>query len=268
MKARYVPRVILVGRVTALTEVLLSGRLMGTLLRVVFWIAVSVTLWHALYAHAPTAAGMTVDQTVTYVVVAAMVTQLRAGALTADTLADHISAGTVLYWFLRPMKPRAYYFARALGDTLYALTWVTVGYIVCLSFGVLAGPTTTTVGLIALLSLVLGQVIAHELRLLVDLVCFWTVVNRQVIKLTEFVQTFLSGGFAPLWFFPEWFQKASAIAPFGYVVNIPMSIYTGRTHGAGIGQSLVAQLVWAAALAALNRWIWSRAVCRVGVQGG
>ncbi|MFD4657093.1 ABC transporter permease [Kitasatospora sp. NPDC058444] len=268
MRTAGLTRFLLVGRITPMTEVLLPGRLAGTVLRVGLWIAVSTTLWNALYGRTPTAAGVTAGQTVTYVVVAAMVTQLRAGALTADTLVDHVHAGTVLYWFLRPMPPRRYYAARAFGDAAYALGWVACGYAVCLPLGVLMPPVSRAAACWATASLLLGQVIAHQIRSAVDLVCFWTVLNRQVTKLTEFVQTFLAGGFAPLWFFPDWFQAVSAKLPFQYVVSIPMSLYTGRLPTSAAPAALSVQLAWIAGMSALTHWMWSRAASRVTVQGG
>lgn len=117
-------------------------------------------------------------------------------------------------------------------------------------------------------SILLGQVVVYLVGLLLDLLCFWTLVNDQIIRVVLFVQALLSGGFAPLWFFPDWFQSASRLLPFASVVNLPMGIYSGRTHGWEVAVALGEQLAWCAGLGVLARVVWSRAVLRVDALGG
>lgn len=258
----------LVARLTPMTETLLPGRLMGTVVRLAIWVFLASALWRALYARTPTAAGVTYEQAVTYAVLAAMVTHLRVGTTTSDTVADHVYAGTILYWFVRPMSPRRYHLARSCGEIAYAMLWLAAGYTVCLSLGVVAPPVSAQAAVTSAVSLLLGQVIAHQLRLVVDLLCFWTVMNRQLVKLMEFVQTLLAGGFAPLWFFPDWFRTMSSVLPFQGIISVPMSIYTGRVPMPGVPGQVAVQVAWVAALAVLTRWMWARAARRVLVQGG
>ncbi|MEV0389005.1 ABC-2 family transporter protein [Nonomuraea sp. NPDC050643] len=258
------------ARVTAVTEMQSAGRVAGTALRSIIGIFLVAVLWGALYMHTPNAAGVSRGQAMTYAVVAAMLTYLRAGDRMAvnDALVQHVYGGTLIYWFLRPMPPRRYYFVRACGDLGYGMAWAATGFSACLALGVIEPPVSFAAGGAFAISLFLGQVITYQLMLLVDLVCFWTVVNQQVVMLLMFAQTLLSGGFAPLWFFPDWFQALSSALPFQGIISIPISLYTGRIPVGHAARELAVQAAWCSGLGLATRLIWRKAAKRVQVHGG
>ena len=258
-----------VGRVTPLGEVLAGGRVATKAVRIAVAVFLSVVLWRALYAKTTSEAGLDRDQAVTYAVLATVLvgTRFTAAWINGDTVLQRMQEGTILFWFLRPMSARRYYFVRGLGELGYAQLWLIATVVVCLPLGVMRAPDPGSLPAFVV-SLVLGHAIFYELNLVLDLLCFWTVVNQSAVQIMFFVQTLLSGGFAPLWFFPEWFRTLSLLLPFQGTLNVPVSIYVGRLPASQIAASLAVQLGWVVGLWLFNRWLWERASRRVTVQGG
>jgi ABC-2 type transport system permease protein len=260
---------LLVGRVTPLGEVLAGGRVATKALQIAVAVFLSVVLWRALYVGTSSQAGLDREQAVTYAVLGTVLVSTRFSAswLNGDTVLQRMQQGTILFWFLRPMSARRYYFVRGLGELGYAQVWLAVTVLVCLPLGVIQEPDPAMLP-VFVVSLLLGNAIFYELNLVLDLLCFWTVMNQSAVQIMFFVQTLLSGGFAPLWFFPDWFRTVSLLLPFQGTLNVPVSIYVGRLPASQIAGSLALQIGWVVGLWLFNRWLWERASRRVTVQGG
>jgi len=260
---------LLVARVTPLGEVLAGGRVATRAMQIAVAVFLAVVLWRALYAGTSSEAGLNREQAVTYAVLATVLvaTRFTTSWLNGDTVLQRMQTGTILFWFLRPMSARRYYFVRGLGELGYAQLWLAATLLVCLPLGVVQPPDIGSLPAFVV-SLVLGTAIFYELNLVLDLLCFWTVVNQSAVQIMFFVQTLLSGGFAPLWFFPEWFRTLSLLLPFQGTLNVPVSIYVGRLPASQIAGSLALQLGWVVGLWLFNRRLWERASRRVTVQGG
>lgn len=265
-----VRRAWVIGSVTAITLGASRGRIGSTAFEIALPLYLTVLLWRGLYARQQEVAGVTHDQAVTYAVIAALLTYLRVGnrAWVRDAVVQHVRLGTVVYWFLWPMRPATYHALRGAGDLAYALLWMIPAYLICLLAGAIVAPVDGVAALTAGLSFLLGQVIVYLVGLLLDLVCFWTLVNEQILQMVAIVQALLSGGFAPLWFFPEWFQLLSLALPFYCIVNVPMSIYVGHATGVRTLLLLGQQGVWCLVLGAVALVLWRRAAARLEVQGG
>jgi ABC-2 type transport system permease protein len=104
--------------------------------------------------------------------------------------------------------------------------------------------------------------------LLIDQLCFWTLRNGAAMLILIFAQNLLSGVYAPLWFFPDWFITMSRFLPFQATLSVPLSIYVGRVPLSDAGAQLALQAVWVASLALFTRFLWRRAARRVVAQGG
>ncbi|WP_065485805.1 ABC-2 family transporter protein [Streptomyces sp. PTY087I2] len=264
------PRAWRVGRITPLAELLSSPRLTATAVRLAIQIVLVVALWRGLYDSTGTSAGLNESQAVSYAVLAVLATRIRGLDRQAarDTVMQHINQGTIVYWFLRPLPPARYYAWRATGDQLYGYVWFVAGYLICWPAGVLTAPPSTAAGALTATSLVLGQIVLHYVTLLIDLVCFWTLRNHAAQTFFLFMQNLLSGVYAPLWYFPEWFRVASNFLPFQSTLNTPLSIHIGRIPATETAPHLAAQFLWIVLLALLTRWLWGRAAARVVAQGG
>ncbi len=258
------------ARVTPLGELHTPPRMTAVLLRLTVQVVLVASLWTGLYAHTGTTAGLTRDQAVTYAVLAVLASRLReldqyAGR---DSVIQHMHYGTIVYWYLRPLPPQRYYALRALGEQLYGFAWAVGGYAVALAAGVIEPPRSAAVAGVFALSLLLGQWVLYYITLVTDQWCFWALRNNAAVMILVFAQNLLSGVYAPLWFFPDWFVTLSAFMPFQATLSVPLSLYIGRIPLSDAAGQLAIQASWVVILALLTRFLWHRAARRVISQGG
>ncbi|GAV39608.1 ABC transporter permease [Streptomyces acidiscabies] len=258
------------ARVTPLGELYTPPRMTGALLRLTVQIVLVASLWHGLYTRTGTTAGLDRGQAVTYAVLAVLSSRIReldqySGR---DTVQQHVHFGTIVYWWMRPMPPRRYYALRALGEQLYGFAWALFGYAVCLAAGVVDPPKSAAVAGVFALSLLLGQWVLYYIMLVIDQWCFWALRNGAALMILVFAQNLLSGVYAPLWFFPDWFVTLSSYLPFQATLSVPLSLYIGRIPLSDAGFQLAVQAGWVVVLALFTRFLWSRAARRVVAQGG
>ena len=258
------------ARVTPLGELHAPPRMTAVLIRLVVQVVLVASLWSGLYAHSGPTAGLSREQAVTYAVLAVLASRLReldqyAGR---DSVLQHMHFGTIVYWYLRPLPPARYHALRALGEQVYGAAWALSGYAVCLAVGVVEPPGSAAVAGVFVLSLLLGQLILYFIMLLIDQWCFWMLRNTSAVLILIFAQNLLSGVYAPLWFFPDWFRAMSAFLPFQATLSVPLSLYIGRIRPADAGEQLAIQAAWVVALFLFTRFLWRRAAHRVVSQGG
>ncbi|WP_131737062.1 ABC transporter permease [Actinomadura roseirufa] len=256
--------------VPALSELTRRSGVVTALLMAVLQVGLVCTLWRAVYATTEVSAGLDVRQAVTYVVLALLVQRIRWGSRlhSRESLWALVRDGRIIYWFLRPLGPRRHYLLKSLGEILYWGTWSLAGYGIALAAGLISPPPDARVAALAAVSLLLGQVIAHQLMLGIDLLCFWTTANTNALRVYSFSSDLLSGAFVPLWFFPGWFLTLNQWLPFQGTINVPVSIYVGRIPAAEALVQLGIQTLWCCLLYAMTSFLWRHAIRRVDVQGG
>jgi len=258
------------ARITPLTELTQAARLVPPVAMVVTQLALTYWLWHALYAGVRVSAGLDVTQATTFAMLGVLYQQFSVVDRwsNGDSMVQLMTEGTIAFWFLRPVSARRYHLIRAVGDIAYGGGLALVAYLVCLCIGAIAPPPSAPAAGAALVTLVFGLAITYYLHLILDLVCFWSTVNDAAITAVQFATGLLSGAFAPLWFFPGWFQHLSDFLPFSTTLNVPLSLYVGRLPASALGQQLAVQAAWTAGLTLFTGWLWRRAAARVTVLGG
>jgi ABC-2 type transport system permease protein len=257
-------------RITLITEFSQPARYVSQLTMVITQLALTWWLWRALYAGVTVSAGLNVTQATSYALLGVLYLQFKFVDRwsNGDAMTQLMFDGTIAYWFTRPVAPSRWYLIRACGDLGYGGAWALVAYLACRAAGAIAGPPSWPAGGAALLTLALGLVITYYLQVIVDLMCFWSVVNDSAVTAVQFASSLLSGAFAPLWFFPGWFQRADEFLPFQSTLNTPLSFYVGRLPASDLGVQVAIQAAWCAGLALFTRWLWRRAAARVTVLGG
>jgi ABC-2 type transport system permease protein len=78
----------------------------------------------------------------------------------------------------------------------------------------------------------------------------------------------LSGMIVPIPFFPEWAQSIIRILPFSGLVDTPYRLYMGHLPASDLPFLFGHQLIWTGIFVLLGRWMLSRALRRMTVQGG
>lgn len=259
-----------VALVTARVELSSGPRLWAYAGRLAVQVVLVAFLWRGLYSTRISVAGITPTQAVTYAVLAALLVRTRTFDRTAsrDTVMQHLRYGTIVYWFLRPIRARHFYLLRAAGDALYGFAWAGTGYVVCLCLGAVEAPPSPPVAGLFVVSLLIGQAIVAHIFGIIDVLCFWTIRNTAVVTIARFVVDLLSGAFAAIWFFPGWFVRLAAFLPFEYTLHIPLAIAVGQLSAGRALWFVGLQVLWAVALATVMRYLWRLAADNVIAEGG
>ena len=258
------------ARITAVTDLGQPATIVTPLLMVGTQLLLTYWLWQALYAHVHASAGLTARQATTYALLGVLYIRFRQQNRwpNGDAMQQLMLDGTIAYWFVRPVSPRRYYLIRTVGDLAYGGLWGALGYAVCLAAGAISPPASPAAALAALATMALGLVVLYYVQLCVDLSCFWSAVNDQTVTAAQFVVNLLAGAFAPVWYFPAWFQRADAFLPFQATLNVPLSLYVGRLPPGSVYRQAALQASWAVVLGVFTWWLWRRASRRVTVLGG
>ena len=257
-------------RITLLVELTQPVRYIPQLTMLVFQVTLTWWLWKALYAGVTVSAGLNASQAASYALLGVLYLQFTSvdRFSNGDNMTQLMFNGTIAYWFTRPLSPRRWYLIRMSGDLGYGGAWALAGYAACRAAGLIAAPASWAAGGAALLTLLLGIVITYYIKLILDLMCFWSTVNDAATASVQFASSLLSGAFAPLWFFPGWFQRVDGFLPFSSTLNTPLSLYVGRLPVSALGWQLALQAGWCAALAVFTWWLWRLAAARVTIMGG
>ena len=80
--------------------------------------------------------------------------------------------------------------------------------------------------------------------------------------------TIFTGMIVPIPFFPDWAQTIINVLPFRGIVDSPYRIYLGHIPTSDVLLHLGHQLVWVAVLVLIGRWVLSRGLRRLVMQGG
>ncbi|MFJ9151991.1 ABC transporter permease [Streptomyces sp. NPDC102270] len=246
------------------------ARVVNAAIRLAMQLFVVSCFWRGFYQASGGTQSMAATQTVSYAVLAVLVTQTGGidRMFSRDSMVQHLQRGTILYWLVRPIPPRRYYALRAIGDRAYGLAWGTIGYIACRYTGVIAAPVSASTAVIAFGSFALGCVTLYYLNQILDLICFWTMMNTNALNIYQFVMSLMSGAIAPLWLFPKWFREVNELLPFQNVLNTPLSVYVGRTSASAAVPLIGVQLLWIVILMTLTRLMWRRAESSTAIEGG
>ncbi len=94
----------------------------------------------------------------------------------------------------------------------------------------------------------------------VSQMCFWIQEAYSLRWAVTVTSRFLAGFFAPLYFFPEWFQKLSPFLPFQYLAYFPIQLLLGKVSVVQGLMGLSILWFWILVWGGLNRWQWHQGI--------
>jgi ABC-2 type transport system permease protein len=227
-------------------------------------------LWNTLYRHRPDLFTVSLDQMLTYAMLAMILDIfLRSSSLPRWYITHQVRTGDIQMDLLRPLDFPFHLLARSTGMSLYTmlipgLPSVFLGVL----FLGLKGPASPQAALLFLPSLVLAFLVSFGLEFLMGMIAVYAIEVRRISWVYFSVARFFSGQMFPLWIFPPLLAQIAMLLPFQALVNIPLSIYIGRLEGAQAVQAMGLQAAWAISLMLIGRLLWSRAYRKLTVQGG
>lgn len=226
-------------------------------------------VWTHLYGASrdPAPGGIDLPAMLTYMAVA----QLSALVIRADSteqIRERLREGTIAVELMRPVFFPGRLLADALGVALFRGLLLVPASVFALWLIDIAPPPSPKHVVLFLVSIGLGFLVAFLINFLANLTAFWTLETFGLQFAIQFAALVLSGVLVPIWFLPRELAQVAHLSPFAAMFSTPLSIYIGRLEDAALGQALLFQVGWAAALLGLAAGAWRLAERHVVVQGG
>jgi ABC-2 type transport system permease protein len=222
----------------------------------------------ALYRERTHVGGYSESDTLTYV-------WLNQGMLSMlavwgwNDLALRIRSGDIAVDLARPLDPLRAGLADDFGRAFYQAVFRGIPPLVlgAIVFDLVA-PANVLIWLAFLVSIVLAVALSFAFRFLYNSAAFWLLHYRGASVMAGLVASLLSGIYIPVVFFPGWLSAIAYATPFPSMLQIPVNVFVGRTHGLDVLGALVVQAGWLAALLVAARLTFAAGARRLVVQGG
>ncbi len=233
----------------------------------VITMTIFVFFWRAVYASNPTLGGLTLDQTLNYVLLAQVFAPLAQTRLIYD-LGYGMREGLIGIELLRPVDFQGRYYVASLAELVVALVLrIPMLVIAVLVFGVTL-PSNPLVWVAFLVALVLGHAVIFFFDWILGCMSFYTTEVWGWGVLRYGIGLFFSGALIPLAIMPPTLQAITLALPFAQALYVPVSILSGITPLSQVPQVWLEQLLWMVGLLVASRLVFRVAVRAVTVQGG
>jgi ABC-2 type transport system permease protein len=180
-----------------------------------------------------------------------------------------IRSGAVAYELLRPLDLYSLWYCRAVAwrtapTTLRALPMFALA-LACLGMG---WPASWASGAAWIAATAGALCLGCAITTLLTISLMWTISGVGISRLIFAGVILLSGMIVPLPFFPDWAQRILNVLPFRGLVDLPFRLYVGHIPPRQAITVLAHQAAWAVGLVVFGRWLLSRGLRRLVIQGG
>jgi ABC-2 type transport system permease protein len=227
-------------------------------------------LWRALYAHRTSASGYTLQQMLTYIIVAQTLLTFNFTLRLPGILTEKVRSGAISTDLIKPVDFQFLTLAEGLGTSAHTVLFNMLPKFFLFYFLLhTSAPPTFAHGLAFLVSVALGYGVLAATQFAVAATALHIVETRGVNALVTWVVNWLFAGyFVPLTFYPALMQRIAMALPFQCTVYVPTLIYSGRLSGPDLLSGLGLQALWLVALVFLGRAILLAGRARLAIQGG
>lgn len=243
----------------------------GIVTQFVFGFIMIFTL-EAFYSSSAGASPMSFDQIVTYVWLGQMLLAMLPWSGDSDVQAL-IRNGNVAYELCRPLDLYGHWYFRAMAlrtapTLLRAVPLFIVTAFLLPQRYALSFPASWAAFFAFLLAELGALLLGCAITNLMNISLLWTISGEGINRIVPALVTILSGMVYPLPLYPEWSWKILEILPFAGLVDTPFRFFVGHLSPHQILLYFSRQLIWTVILVVFGRWLLSRGLKRVVVQGG
>jgi viologen exporter family transport system permease protein len=230
-------------------------------------------VWRTIYAGNPpgaTVGAYTLAGMISYYLFTAIVDALTAVNEDDWQIASDIKDGNISQFLLKPIDYLWYRLCLFFSGRATYLGVAAVPlaiFIFCLRQYLIAPPDWASFGFF-LVSTVLTALLQFFISYTMAMLAFWVLEVSTFIFIVFAFEYIASGHLFPLDILPGGFKGLLDLTPFPYQLYFPVSIYMGKTVGAGLARGLLIQLFWVVATYALARLMWNRGIRKYSAVGG
>lgn len=243
-----------------------------SLLRGVIGMVIMTAFWQAIYGGAAqtgqsTLEGLNLTTTLNYVILARAIGNANISSV-YFMIVQGIGKGELELELLRPIDFQLMHLSRELAawglNFLRSLPALLIGITL---FGARL-PSDPLAYFAFIVTFILGGVVLYFFEFLLSCLAFYTTEAYGLSVLRDGVALFLSGALIPLSFLPGIVATMAGLTPFAQALYVPISFLSGVRDPSSLGSSVIVQLVSIAILAVISRYVFSRSVRALTVQGG
>jgi ABC-2 type transport system permease protein len=233
----------------------------------IFSMVIFVYFWHAVYANTTTLGGLTLEQTVNYILVARILAPLVETGL-IRFIGQSIRQGQIAVELTRPLDLRARvameFYAR---QAVYMVQRLPPFLVAWLFLG-LQLPRNLAQWVAFVVSLLLGQGVIFMFDWMFACLAFYVteVWGMSVVRFG--LGSFFGGALIPLAMMPVWLQNLARLMPFAQALSVPVGFLSGITPASEAPRAWLIQVIWLVVLTFASRRVFEVAVRKVTVQGG
>ena len=229
--------------------------------------AILVFFWKAVYGDTSEIAGLQLNQTLQYILLAFIFRPLTDNDLVWD-FGSNLREGTIVHHLLRPINFQGMNYAQNLGTLVTRLTLnIPMAVVAVLLFG-LRFPHDIATWAAFLVSAMLGFTVMFFFNWFLACFTFYTTEIWGLGVLIEGMTFFLSGALVPIVMMPARLQNIVMAVPFAQALGVPISLLTGITPLSDAPQVWLTQIIWIFAMWLISTLFFRVAVRKITVQGG
>jgi ABC-2 type transport system permease protein len=229
--------------------------------------AILVFFWRAIYADTSSIAGLGLNQTLQYILLAFIFSPLTSNDLIWE-FGSNLREGTIVHHLLRPINFQGMNYAQSLGSLVTQMTLqIPMAVVAVLVFGLRFPHDIATWGAF-LISALLGYTVMFFFMWFLACFTFYTTEIWGLGVLIGGITFFLSGALVPIVMMPPWLQNIVMAIPFAQALGVPISLLTGITPLSDAPHVWLIQILWILGLWIASTLFFRVAVKKITVQGG
>ncbi|MBN2531614.1 MAG: ABC transporter permease [Spirochaetales bacterium] len=233
-----------------------------------FWGFIRIMIFQAFYLSANHAMPMSSQDAITYIWLGQAFLFFVPWNIDREMFLT-IRTGNVAYELARPLDCYWYWFAKAFSfRTAPVLLRALPLFILTIPFFGMGIPPDIFCLLAFLLTLFTAVLLSSALTVLINISLFWTISGEGIYRLLPSFMMMLSGLIVPLPLMPEWIQIFIRILPFRGIIDSPFRLYMGHIPFAALPEVLLHQVIWIFLIILIGRFLLSRGIKRIIIQGG
>ncbi|WP_373898754.1 ABC transporter permease [Haloimpatiens sp. FM7315] len=236
------------------------------------WGFMYIMLYHSFYESNPSSSSMSISQISSYIWLQQSFLALFMTWFLDNEIFDLISSGNISYELCRPLNLYNMWFVKncsiRLSKTLLrCFPILIIAYFMPDSYK-FNGPASLSSFILFIISMFIAFMVVVAYCMIIYIVTFYTISPIGIRVILTMVADFLAGGLVPLPLLPEWLTKYINFSPFASMQNAPFRIYSGNISDKSAVITIILQIFWAAALIIFGKFVMSKAIKKVVVQGG
>lgn len=231
-------------------------------------VVIFVAFWRAVYASTATIGGLTLDQTLNYILLA----QLFGNAAYVSNIIYDIGAGLregqIAAALLRPLDYQTAMYVQNVAQLgINLILKIPLALFIWIVYG-LQLPSDPVIWLAFFFTMLLGHMVMFCFDWIIGCSAFYSTEIWGMSVVRYSVAMFFSGSLIPLDMMPDWLRTIASLLPFSQAVYLPVSLLSGITPLSDMPRIWLIQSVMLVGLFLLSRLVFGRAVRVITVQGG